>query len=68
MNLKVYTHKKGSPTRMRMCFSDVFNLYSENIMRHLGGVGGLVVDGYTLNTLRYADDIVLIIQSNYKKC
>ena len=45
---------------------DLFNLYSENIMRHLEDVGGLVIGGYTLNNLRYADDIVLIAQSKEK--
>ena len=35
-------------------------------MRHLDGVGGLIIGGYTLNNLRYADDIVLIAQSKEK--
>ena len=35
-------------------------------MRHLDGIGGLIVGGYTLNELRYADDIVLIAQSKEK--
>src|SRR5579872_5857186 len=35
-------------------------------MRHLNGIGGLIVGGYTLNELRYAYDIVLIAQSKEK--
>ena len=37
---------------------DLFNLYSENIMRHLDGVGGLIIGGYTLNNLRYMQMIL----------
>jgi len=44
----------------------MFKVYSENIMRHLDGIGGLIVGGYTLNELRYADDIVPIAQSKVK--
>src|SRR5438132_8474239 len=44
----------------------IINLYSENIMRHIEGVGGLIIGGHTLNNLRYADDIVLIAQSKEK--
>ena len=35
-------------------------------MRHLEGVGGLIIGGYTLNYLRYADDIVLVAHSKKK--
>ena len=35
-------------------------------MRHIEGVGGLIIGGHTLNNLRYADDIVLIAQSKEK--
>ena len=35
-------------------------------MRHLDGVGGLIIGGFTLNNLRYADDIVLEAHSKEK--
>ena len=38
---------------------DVFNLYSENILRDLNDIKGCIVGGYTLNNTRYADDAVL---------
>ena len=33
--------------------SDLFNLYNENIMRHIEGVGGLIIGGHILNSLRF---------------
>ena len=45
---------------------DLFNLHRENITRHLYGIAGLIIGGYTLNNARYADDIVLIAQSKEK--
>ena len=42
---------------------DLFNLYSENIIRSIEEVKGIIIGGYNLNNLRYADDIVLIADS-----
>ncbi|GFO16959.1 endonuclease-reverse transcriptase [Plakobranchus ocellatus] len=40
-------------------FPDLFNLYSEIILRNLDGISGLKINGENLNNLRYADDTVL---------
>ena len=42
---------------------DLFNLYSENILRDLNDIKGCIVGGYNLNNVRYADDAVLIAGS-----
>jgi len=42
---------------------DLFNLYSERILRELEDVEGLKIGGQNLNNLRYADDTVLIAES-----
>ena len=42
---------------------DLFNLYSEIIMRELDGQKGFVVGGHNINNLRYADDTVLLAES-----
>ena len=42
---------------------DLFNLYSERILRELEAMPGLVVGGNNINNLRYADDTVLIATS-----
>ena len=42
---------------------DLFNLYSENILRDLNNIKGCIVGGYNLNNVRYADDAVLIAGS-----
>ena len=46
-----------------MCFSpDLFSLYSE-IMRSLEGKKGFAIGGRNINNIRYADDTVLIADS-----
>ena len=45
---------------------DLFNLYSEGILRNMSEVRGLIVRGCNINNLRYADDIVLIADSREK--
>ena len=42
---------------------DLFNLYSEMILRNLEDIPGLKVNGENLNNLRHADDTVLMAQS-----
>ena len=42
---------------------DLFNFYSENILRNLDNSAGLRVNGETINNIRYADDTVLIAES-----
>ena len=44
---------------------DLFNLYSKNIIR-IDEIEGIVIGGYNLNNLRYANDIVLIADSREK--
>ena len=39
---------------------DLFNLYSENILREIQDQAGILIGGHNLNNVGYADDIVLI--------
>src|SRR5579871_5581650 len=41
---------------------DLFNLYSEIIMRSIQDMKGISIGGYNINNLRYADDTVLIAE------
>ena len=43
--------------------SDLFNLYSENILREIQDQAGIRFGGHNLNNIRYADDIALIADS-----
>ena len=42
---------------------DLFNLYSENILGEIQYQAGILIGGHNLNNIRYADDIVLIADS-----
>ena len=42
---------------------DLFNIYSEMILREIDDIEGIRVGGYNMNNLRYADDTVLISDS-----
>ncbi|GFR82060.1 endonuclease-reverse transcriptase [Elysia marginata] len=42
---------------------DLFNLYSEMILRELDNIQGIGLGGHNINNIRYADDTVLIAQS-----
>jgi len=45
---------------------DLFNLYSEIILREISTLQGFLIGGHNLNNLRYADDTVLIAESEEK--
>src|SRR5215469_5114643 len=45
---------------------DLFNLYSEMIMREIKEFEGIRLNGYNINNLRYADDMVLVADSEGK--
>ena len=45
---------------------DLFSLYSENIIRNLEKEEGVLIGGFNLTNLRYADDTVLIADSEAK--
>ena len=42
---------------------DLFNIYSEMILRHIENHVGVTVNGHNITNLRYADDTVLIADS-----
>ena len=45
---------------------DLFSLYSEIILRHIEGEDGIKIGGHYINHLRYADDTVLLADSEEK--
>ena len=42
---------------------DLFNMYSETIIRELEDKNGKQVDGHSIQNIRYADDTVLFSES-----
>ncbi len=45
---------------------DLFNIYSEMVLREIGDLEGIKVGGVNINNLRYADDTVLLADSQDK--
>src|SRR5215469_5436117 len=45
---------------------DLINLYSEMIMREIKELEGIRLNGYNINNIRYADDTVLVADSEKK--
>ena len=43
--------------------SDLFSLYSEKILREIKDLNGIKINGININNIRYADDTVLIAES-----
>ena len=49
--------------RQGCVMSDLFNIYSEMVLREINDLEGIRVGGYNMNNLRYADDTVLTSDS-----
>ena len=61
-----YTDVKRGVRQGCVLSPDLFNLYSEMILRDLEPLQGIAVGGQNVNNLRYADDTALIAESESK--
>ena len=61
-----YTNIKREVRQGCVLSPDLFNLYSETVLREIEDLNGLIISGHNVTNLRYADDTILIAVSEEK--
>ena len=61
-----YTNIKRGVCQGCVLSPDLFNLYSETILREIKDLNGFIISGHNVTNLRYADDTMLIADSEEK--
>ena len=61
-----YTSIKRGVRQGCVLSPDLFNLYSETILREIEDLNGFIISGHNVTNLRYADDTMLIADSEEK--